>query len=49
MVKIKCSNEKCGHEWNYLGKSKILATCSSCGLKTKFLDNKIEDKSNGDQ
>ena len=37
---VKC--KKCGHEWNYNGKSKYYATCSMCMLKTKIIGKSTE-------
>jgi len=39
MVKMKCSNEKCEHEWEYKGKSKIYATCPFCKKSIKTNKN----------
>jgi hypothetical protein len=32
-MKLKCVNKKCGHSWNYKGKSKFYVTCPECHNK----------------
>lgn len=34
MVKVKCQH--CSREWEYTGKSKVMATCPDCQKKTKI-------------
>lgn len=36
MIKVKCKNPKCGHEWNYKGTSKFYVTCPHCYNKTSL-------------
>ena len=37
MVKLKCTNQKCNHEWDYKGKSKFYVTCPHCYNKFKII------------
>ena len=32
-MKVKCTNKKCLHEWEYKGKSKNYITCPSCHFR----------------
>lgn len=35
-MKIKCSNPKCKHVWDYKGKSKFYVTCPRCYNKVNI-------------
>ena len=35
-MKIKCTNKKCEHEWNYKGESKFYVTCPRCYTKVNI-------------
>ena len=46
-MKIKCTNKKCGYEWDYNGKGKFYATCPKCLYKVRINPKKKnETKSN---
>lgn len=37
MVKIRCDNPKCKHEWDYKGEGKFYATCPVCYRKLRLV------------
>jgi hypothetical protein len=41
-VPLRCSNTKCGYEWQYTGRFFIYATCPSCRRNVKIAENKVE-------
>lgn len=45
-MKIKCTKEDCGYEWDYKGKSEFYVTCPRCYRKLnirKFI-KKLDEK-----
>jgi len=45
-MRIKCSNKKCGYEWDYNGENPFYACCSRCKTSVNIKKNKIEKKDN---
>ena len=43
-MKLKCTNKKCGKEWDYKGKADFYATCPNCLRKVKIQQSKQEEK-----
>lgn len=40
-MRLKCSNKKCGYEWDYNGNNPFYACCSRCKTPVNIERNKI--------